>query len=129
MREVRLEKLTQLVLRRASEVILYELNDPRLGFVTVTRVKLTGDLRHAVIYYSVVGTEADRSKTGHALEHARGHVQSEIARAMHTRVTPVVRFEFDESIAGSIRVSQLLHDLREERGEQEEASAPGREEE
>ncbi len=129
MREVRLEKLTQLVHRRASEVIVYELNDPRLGFVTISHVKLSGDLRHAVIYYSVVGTEGDRSKTEHALEHARGHVQSEIARAMHTRLTPIIRFEYDEGVAGSIRVSQLLDELREERGEQEESSAPATEEE
>ena len=129
MREVRLEKLTQLVHRRASEVIVYELNDPRLGFVTISHVKLSGDLRHAVIYYSVVGTDGDRSKTIHALEHARGHIQSEIARAMHTRVTPIIRFEYDEGVAGSIRVSQLLDELREERGEQEESSGPAEEEE
>jgi ribosome-binding factor A len=129
MREVRLEKLTQLVHRRASEVIIYDLNDPRLGFVTVTRVKLSGDLKHAVIYYSVIGSEADRSKTAHALEHARGHVQSEIARAMHTRVTPIVRFEFDEGLAGSIRISQLLHELTEERDGREETSVPNGEEE
>ena len=129
MREVRLEKLAQLVQRRASEVILFELNDPRLGFVTISRVKLAGDLRHAVIYYSVVGSESDRSKTQHALEHATGHIQSEIARAMHTRVTPLVRFEFDEGVAGSIRVSRILDELKEERGEQEEASAPTDEEE
>ncbi len=129
MHPVRLEKLTQLVHRRASEVILYELNDPRLGFVTISRVKLAGDIRHAVIYYSVVGSEGDRSKSAHALEHARGHIQSEIASAMHTRVTPIVRFEYDEGVAGSIRVSQILDDLREERGEQEEPSATAEEEE
>jgi ribosome-binding factor A len=100
-----------------------------LGFVTVTRVKLSGDLKHAVIYYSVIGSEADRSKTAHALEHARGHVQSEIARAMHTRVTPIVRFEFDEGLAGSIRISQLLHELTEERDGREETSVPNGEEE
>jgi ribosome-binding factor A len=129
MRELRLEKLTHLVHRRASEVILYELNDPRLGFVTISRVKLSGDLRHATIFYSVVGTDGDRSKTEHALEHARGHVQSEIARVMHTRVTPIVRFEYDEGVAGSIRVSRILDELREERGEQEEPSATHGEEE
>jgi len=129
MRDVRLEKLTQLVHRRASEVISYELNDPRLGFVTISRVKLSGDLKYAVIYYSVLGTEGDRSKTEHALEHAQGHVQSEIASVMHTRVTPIVRFEYDESVAGTIRVSQLLDELRDERGEQEEPSVPAAEEE
>ncbi len=129
MHPVRLEKLTQLVHRRASEVILYELNDTRLGFVTISRVKLAGDIRHAVIYYSVVGSEGDRSKSAHALEHARGHIQSEIARAMHTRVTPIVRFVYDEGVAGSIRVSQILDDLREIRDELEEPLTPTGEEE
>ena len=120
MRDVRLEKLTHLVQRRASEIILLELRDPRLGFVTVTRVKLSGDLRHAVIYYSVVGSDADKSKTAHALEHATGYVQSQIARAMHTRVTPQVRFEYDRGVESSIRVSEILHRLKQEREESEE---------
>ena len=129
MREVRHEKLQSLVLRRASEVILYELKDPRLGFVTVTRVKLANDLRHAVIYYSVVGTPGERSRTSGALEHARGHIQSEIAHVMTTRVTPAVHFEYDESVEGSVRVSKILDDLRRERGEEEVVSLSGPEEE
>ena len=60
MRDVRLKRISELVQRKASEVILYELKDPRMGFVTVTRVKLSGDLRHAVIYFSVVGTDGER---------------------------------------------------------------------
>ena len=124
MRDVRLKRLTQIVHRRASEVVLFELKDPRLGFVTVTRVKLTNDLRHAIVYYSVVGTDADRSRTSHALEHARGHVQTQIAKVMRTRVTPLVRFEYDHSVEGSVRVSKLLAELSAERGE-DTASEPG----
>jgi ribosome-binding factor A len=120
MKDVRLKRLTQLLHRRAGEILSYELKDPRMGFVTVSRVKLSGDLRHAVIYWSIVGTESERSRTAHALEDARGHVQSQIAAVMHTRVTPVIRFEFDESIAGSVRVSQILDELRGERAEPEE---------
>ena len=125
MRDVRLKRLTHLVHRRASEVVLYELKDPRLGFVTVTRVKLSGDLRHAVIYYSVVGSDGDRSKTAHALEHASGHVQTQIAKAMQTRVTPLVRFEYDEGIEGSVRVSQILSELKSELGEEEDEHLEG----
>lgn len=114
MRSVRLSRLTMLVHRRASEVILQDLKDPRLGFVTVTRVKLAGDLRHAIIYYSVVGDEADRSKTAHALDHAKGYIQSQVAKSMHTRVTPILQFEYDEGVERSIRVSSILNDLRQE---------------
>ena len=54
MKDVRLNRLTQLVHRRASEIVLYDLKDPRLGLVTVTRVKLARDLKHAVIFWSVI---------------------------------------------------------------------------
>jgi ribosome-binding factor A len=120
MRDIRHEKLSSLVHRRASEVILYELKDPRLGFVTVTRVKLSKDLRHATIFWSVVGADSDRSKTTHALEHARGFIQSEVASALSTRVTPTLDFEYDESVEGSVRVSRILDDLRRIRGEDAE---------
>lgn len=119
MRDVRLQKLTHLVHRTASEVILYELKDPRLGFVTVTRVKLSRDLRHAIVFYSVVGTDGDRSKTAHALDHARGHIQTRIAKVMRTRVTPLIRFEYDLGVEGSVRVSQILAEIAEESGEGE----------
>jgi ribosome-binding factor A len=122
MRDVRLHRLTELVHRKASEVVLYELKDPRLGFVTVTRVDLSRDLRHAVVYFSVVGSEGDRSKTLHALEHARGYVQSQIAAALHTRVTPTVRFEYDESVEGAVRVSRILSELRNDEKDREPAT-------
>ncbi len=129
MKDVKLKKLTELVQRRASEVILYELSDPRLGFVTVSRVRLSRDLRHAIIYYSVVGSESDRSKTAHALEHARGHIQSRIAHAMHTRVTPIIEFRYDEAVEGAVRVSRILDDLKKERKETDEGFPSAAEEE
>ena len=127
----RVERISKLLKEVISTVILNEVSDPRMGFVTVTRVKLSGDLRHAVIFYSVVGSEGDRSKTAHALEHARGHVQTQIAGAMQTRVTPIIRFVYDEAIEGSVRVSQLLSEIEAERGEDEagELESAGGEEE
>ena len=115
MRDVRHEKLTRLVQRRASEVILFELKDPRLGFVTVSRVKLSKDVRHAIVYWSIVGSEGDRSKTAHALEGARGFVQTQVARILSTRTTPLIQFVFDEGVEGSVRVGRILSDLRDER--------------
>ena len=98
----RIEKLTKLILKRAGEVVSHELKDPRLGLVTITRVDLTADLRYAKIYWSVLGDESERSKSTYALEHARGHIQSEIAHVLHTRVTPILSFHYDESIEGVI---------------------------
>ncbi|MCZ6696805.1 MAG: hypothetical protein O7A63_09740, partial [Acidobacteria bacterium] len=73
----------------------------------------------AIIHWSIVGTKAERSKAAHALEDARGHVQSLIAAVMHTRVTPIIRFEFDESVEGTVRLGRLLDELRAERDEDE----------
>jgi ribosome-binding factor A len=115
----RIERLTKVILRRAGEVVAHELKDPRLGLVTITRVQLVEDLSAARIYWSVMGDEAERSKSAHALEHARGFVQSEIAGVMHTRITPVVSFHYDESIEGAVRMSRLLDGLRKEREERE----------
>ena len=123
MRDMRLKRLSEVVQRKASEVILYELKDPRMGFVTVTRVKLSGDLRHAVIYFSVVGTDGERSRTEHALENAKGYIQGQIASALKTRVTPVIRFEYDASVEGSVRVSRILSELAEEESDDPEAAA------
>lgn len=104
----KIERLKNVILRKASQVILYELHDPRLGFVTLTKVDLSDDLRHATIFYSVIGPDADKSRTEHGLEAARGYVQKEIAGALKTRVAPQIRFRFDESIEGSLRISRLI---------------------
>lgn len=117
----RIERLTKLILRRAGEVVAHELKDPRLGLVTISRVWLAHDLSTAKLYWSVIGDEAERSKSGHALDHARGYVQSEIAGVMHTRVTPIISFHYDESIEGAVRMSALLDGIRKEREEREGA--------
>jgi ribosome-binding factor A len=120
----RLEKLTKVILRRAAEVVAHELKDPRLGLVTITRVDLAEDLRYARIHWSVLGDESERSRSSHALDHARGHVQSLIAQVLQTRVTPIISFHYDESIEGAVRMGRLLDELRQER-ETREAEITG----
>ena len=115
--EIRLRRLTELVKRRAQEAILMELKDPRLGFLTVTQVILARDLTHAKILWSIIGTKGDRSKAAHALDDARGYVQSLIAKAMQTKVTPRIEFEFDPSLEKAQKVFEILAHLRKERGE------------
>ena len=113
--DIRLKRLSEVVKQRASRVILYELKDPRLGFITVTRVKLASDLTQCVIYWSVIGTPGERSKTAHALEDARGFLQSAIAKEMGTRVTPRITLKFDASIEKAQKVFGLLDKIKKER--------------
>ena len=118
--DIRLKRLTEVVKERASEVIVLELKDPRLGFVTVTRVKLARDLTQAVIFWSIIGSAGDRSKTAHALEDARGFIQSAVAKAMQTRVTPRLTIKFDPSLERAQKVHEILAQLRREREERGE---------
>ena len=128
--DIRLKRLTQVVKQRVSRAILTELKDPRLGFLTVTRVKLSRDLTSAIVFWSIIGTDGDRSKTAHALEDATGYLQSAVARAMGTRVTPRLSMKYDPSLAKAQKVYDLLAQLRRERGEslldgEEGGEAPG----
>ena len=113
--DIRLKRLSEVVKQRASRAILYELKDPRLGFITVTQVKLASDLTQCVIYWSVIGTPGEKSKTAHALEDARGYLQSAIAKEMGTRVTPRIFLKFDESIEKAQKVFGLLAKIKKER--------------
>jgi len=113
--DIRLKRLAKQALHTASQIVLFELADPRLEMVTLTRVKLSSDLSHATVFWSTLGDDARRSKVAHALEDAIPVVQSAIARNFRTRRTPRIQFRFDESIEGAIRVGNILDELRHER--------------
>ncbi len=117
MQKKTVQRLSEVIRRRASECILFELKDPRLGFMTVTRVELAPDLSSCRIYYSVLGTPKERNRTRHALHDARGYVQHVVAKSLQTRVAPHVEFEYDESIEGAARMQSLLKELRDSRDE------------
>ncbi len=112
---IRLKRLEKLAHQRASEIVLYELADPRLEFLTVTRVKLSSDLSWLTVFWSTIGTRGDRSKIAHALDDAVGEVQRGIAEVFHTRRSPRVKFAYDPSIEGAIELGHLLDDLKAER--------------
>lgn len=88
-----------------------------LGFVTVTGVETSSDLRHAVVYVSVFGDESQRESSLEALEEMRPELQAEIARHLRMKNTPILRFEYDESVDRGIRVSELIAKEAEALGE------------
>ena len=91
-----------------SDAIAKDLLDPRVGFVTVTAVKTSPDLRHARVYVSVLGDEQTRSDTLAGLRSAHGFLQGRVAAELSLRHTPTVTFEYDESIDRGMRISQLI---------------------
>src|SRR5690625_4128655 len=78
-----------------AELLERRVKDPRLGFVTVTEVRVTGDLQHASVFYTVLGDEADRESTAAALESAKGLIRSEVGRQLGIRLTPSIEFVLD----------------------------------
>jgi len=93
------------------------LKDPRVGFVTITGVDVTPDLRRAVVYYTVLGEERDRKSTAAGLRSAAPRLRSELGRQIRLRFLPELRFEQDDAAAQGDRVEELLRKIHEEEGE------------
>src|SRR5699024_1318169 len=89
------------------------IEDPRLGFVTVTDVRVTGDLQHATVFYTVVGTEEEREGTAAALASATGMIRSEVGRQTGVRLTPTLEFILDAIPENARAISDLLSEARE----------------
>jgi ribosome-binding factor A len=108
-------------MRRVNESVrqvlaeaLPELKDPRIGLVTVTGVDTAPDLRHAVVYVSVLGSEKKRTSTLRGLEAAHGLLQSRLARELRLKRTPQLTFEYDPSVERGVRMSRLIDELAPE---------------
>ena len=85
-----------------------QIKDPRLGMVTVTDVKLTGDLHDATVFYTVYGDETERAESGDALEAAKGQIRSEVGRQTGVKFTPTVAFVLDELPESAKQIEDLL---------------------
>jgi ribosome-binding factor A len=91
-----------------SDAISTDLKDPRVGFVTVTGVKTSADLRHARVYVSVLGDDAARAASLDGLRSAHGFLQSRVAAELTLKHTPALTFEYDESVDRGMRISSLI---------------------
>jgi ribosome-binding factor A len=106
----RMRRVNEAVREVLSARIAEGLNDPRIGFVTVTSVETSPDLRHARVYVSVLGSESQRAETLAGLDSAHGLLQQSIAGELRMKRTPTLEFVFDESIDRGMRISRLLED-------------------
>lgn len=89
------------------------LRDPRLGFVTITDVRVTGDLQHASVFYTVLGSEDERTSTAAALKAATGMLRSEVGRKLGVRLTPTLEFIHDAIPENAGHLEDLLREARE----------------
>src|SRR5918993_557820 len=110
----RVERVAEQVREEVSQILATELSDPRIGLVTVTRVKVTPDLSLARIYWTMMGDATQRKQTAKALARAAAYVRHLLSTRMTLRRSPEVQFLFDQSIAAQDRVEQILQELKQE---------------
>ena len=129
MKSHRLARIAETVREVAAETILFELKDPRVKMVTVTRAEVSADLQHAKIFVSVMGSLKDAKLTLHGLESAAGFVQSKLAKRPATRFVPHVIFVLDEGIKKAAEVARLLREAKGEAEPVDDAAEPDTDEE
>ena len=108
MSQLRVEKVQELMKQEISQIIQRELKDPRIGFVTVTSVECTGDLREAKIYVSLMGSEQQVKDSWAGLNRGLGFIRREIGKRIRLRFTPELTFELDKSLDYSAHIQELL---------------------
>lgn len=110
----RRERMAEETKRLLSGIIAKEIRDPRLGFLTITRVVVSSDIQYATVYVSVLGTEQEQRQTMEILEKVRGYLRREVGHALGVRVTPELNFKLDQSVEEGTRVLQIMQDLKKE---------------
>ncbi len=106
----RMRRVDEAVRAVLSDAIATDLKDPRVGFVTVTGVKTSPDLRHARVYVSVLGNARIREQSLAGLRSAHGFLQRRVASELSLKHTPALTFEYDESITRGMRISRLIEE-------------------
>src|SRR5580765_4940907 len=110
MKTHRLARVAEVIREVASETILFELQDPRVKNVTVTRTEVAADLQHAKVFVSIMGTDKEEDLCMHGLRHSAGYVQSRLGNRLKTRFTPVVTFVLDKGVKNSIEITRLINE-------------------
>jgi ribosome-binding factor A len=107
----RSERIGELILVEIADLIAREIKDPRIGFVTFTRVEMSDDLRHAKIFVSSFGAEKEKARTLQGLSSATGYMRRHLGRALHLRYTPELSFLLDDSLEHGAKIAQILRQL------------------
>jgi ribosome-binding factor A len=110
MKTHRLARVAEVIREVTSETILFDMQDPRVKGVTVTRSEVSGDLQHAKVFVSIMGTLGEQHLCLRALRHSAGYIQSKLAKRLETRFTPVLHFVLDEGVKKSIEISRLIQE-------------------
>jgi len=104
-------RVGELIQAEIAHLLLRQLKDPRLSMATVSQVEVSSDLRHACVYISRIGSEAEQQAAIQGFERAAGFIRSQLGKHLALRYTPELTFKLDTSIAYGVRISRILHDL------------------
>ncbi len=112
--QYRQEKLGELMAVELSDLLRTRVKDPRVGFASITHVEVSGDLRHAKIFVSVMGTPEEQADTMKGLKNATGYLRHELATRIELRYMPEIAFKLDTSIAEGARIINLINQVEQE---------------
>lgn len=107
----RSEKVAEAVHELISELLVKGLKDPRIGFVTITGVKVTDDMHLATVYFTVIGTDAEKKATEQGLNSARGFIRKEMGKSLRMRYVPDIVFKYDVSVDYGYRIESILKEI------------------
>lgn len=109
----RADRVGEAIREEIATFLTESAKDPRIvGFVTVTGVEVSQDLRHAKVFVSVMGSDAERASTFEGLESTASHLRSRVGRALRLRMAPEIQFKEDESVARAARIESLLAEIK-----------------
>ena len=123
MGQLRIDKVQEFIKHEISQIIQKDIKDPRVGFVTVTDVEMTRDLRHAKIFLSLMGSDEQKKATWEALNRALGFMRSEIGKRIRLRCTPELSLHLDKSLDYSNHIQKLLLQLEKDGTDKGDASS------
>ncbi len=107
----RSEKVAEAIHEMVSGLLVKGLKDPRIGFVTVTGVKVTDDLHLATVYFTVIGSETEKKDTEQGLNSARGYIRKELGKNLRMRYVPDIVFRYDASVEYGSRIESILKEI------------------
>lgn len=115
------ERVQEALRQEISKILHNEIKDPRIGFLTITKVELTKDLRHAVVYFSILGEMSDKTLALKGLNSAKGYIRSVVAERIKLRFVPEIRFRIDDSLEHTKEIYDILDRIKKEKGNINEA--------
>lgn len=108
----RSERVAEEIRKEVATMLFGEIHDPRIGFVTITKVQVSKDLRHAKVYFSILGSDEEKEKTMEGLQSSSGYMRREIGKRLKLRYFPELTFKFDDSLEYASRIEKIIKEIK-----------------